>query len=67
MKEAFFFLERDAKREVNIVNLDCIAWEAGNDEISWVCYFKKKKKLLIKTFFKSRLTTHFFSAMDDQN
>lgn len=22
--------------QANIVNLDCIAWEAGNDEISWV-------------------------------
>lgn len=28
--------------QANIVNLDCIAWEAGNDEISWVLTYARR-------------------------
>lgn len=28
--------------QANIVNLDCIAWEAGNDEISWMLTYARR-------------------------
>lgn len=32
--------------QANIVNLDCIAWEAGNDEISWVLTYARPPRVL---------------------